>query len=391
MHNVNTATHRCRCTKNQDEFETPWWWYYGLTQENLDALLAQNQGRLLDLDAYVVNGEVRFAVIMGSNTGAYFKSWWYAYGSSNFIHNLAIDNDARIIDLDSYVLNNEQRYAAVLIANEGEDQRTWWHYYDITINDALNRALENNAQINSIVGLSSGRVSVVMNQTPGPWWFYAGLSSREIYKLVKRNGARLIDLNSYQFNGQTRYAAAMVSNLNVPGARMGRLLRTGVSGGEMGAYLKRVNGDVLVNYNAYDIFEPASSIKTLHLLTAMRRVQRGRLGLDDQIPYCGEITGNSCPVAYEDCSSPQMRAVRELASEMMEISSNTATQAFRALLGENEINQTASDIGMRDSLVQHRIGCGTDPAGDFGLNSAIARKEIIVHFNILTKTKAKGK
>ena len=356
--------------QNQGAFETPWWWYYDLTQERLDELLAQNQARLLDFDAYVVNGEVRFAVIMGLNTGAYYKPWWYAYGSSGFISNIATENDARIVELDEYTFDGQQRYAAVLIANQGEDQRAWWHYYNVTSADALAYARDHSAQIHSVVGLGSGRVSVVMARSPSAWWFYAGLSSREVYERVKRNGARLVDFNSYQVNGRTLYAAAMVNNLNAPGARMSNLLRTGVNGGELGAYLKRVNGEVLVNYNAYDVFEPASSIKTLHLLTAMLRVDRGTLGLDDLIPYCGGITGSSCPVAYDDCRVPQMRPVRELASEMMQVSSNTATQSFRALLGEAEINQSGVDVGMRDSLVQHRIGCGSDPSGDFGLNSA---------------------
>ena len=101
----------------------------------------------------------------------------------------------------------------------------------------------------------------------------------------------------------------------------------------------------------------------------MLEVQADRLSLTTYLPYCDEITGNSCPVRVEDCVEPSRESVQTLARDMMQISSNQATQSFRVHLGEALINQVAQNLGMTDTLTQHRIGCGTDPEGDFGLNT----------------------
>ena len=350
-------------------FSTPWWWYYGITQTRLDELLTENNARILDLDAYRVNGETRFAVIMGSNEGQYERSWRYAYGTRTFVTQIAEDHNARIVDLDTYTLGNQQGYAAVMVSNLGDQEIEWWHYDDVSIQDLLGYVRQHQARVISIDRLDSGNYTAILVQDNQPGWFYVGQSSQDLYKKVKRNGARLVDLNSYTINGRTFYVGAMVNNLNTPGLRMRRLLHSQVTSGQLGAYVKQVGGPILTNYNGYDIFEPASSIKTLHHLTAMLEVQEGRLSLDAQLPYCDEITGNSCPVRHVDCNQPTTDDVATLAQNMMQISSNQATQSFRAYLGEDLINQVAQSVGMNDTLTQHRIGCGSDPRGDFGLNS----------------------
>ena len=355
---------------NLGENETAWWWYVGLNARELTDLINTHQARLLDIDAYVVDGALRFAVIMVENTGLGGRAWWYGYGTIEMISSLASENNARIVELDDYVMNGQQLYAAIMLDNSSANQRAWWHYYNLSIDDAISYAMTNRARIVSLVGLSSGNVSVVMEQSPGRWWAYASLSSVELSELTRRNGARLIDMKSYQVNGQNYYTAALVNHLNGPGERLSLSLRQNVNGGQLGAYLKRIGGQVLIDYNADQIFEPASSIKSLHLLTAMRRFQAGTLSLNELIPFCGEITGNSCPVSYDDCVAPEQRSMSSLARDMMVDSSNTATQAFRDYLSEAEINQVARDVGMLSTLTQHRIGCGSDPQGDFGLNTA---------------------
>jgi len=150
----------------------------------------------------------------------------------------------------------------------------------------------------------------------------------------------------------------------------------------VGLYLKEVNGSVLADHNESFIFEPASTIKVTHHLQAMLNVQNDQPPgfslttsinfFQDSVDGNGPIVDNpntpgderasGCPVDTTLASASLDTGLRA----MMVPSDNRWTQAFRVLLGENNINDMMQDLGMTDSLIQHRIGCGNDavPAND---------------------------
>lgn len=133
----------------------------------------------------------------------------------------------------------------------------------------------------------------------------------------------------------------------------------------VGIYLKQVNGPVLEQFNESFVFEPASTIKVLHHLHAMLQVEAGNIALTDLIdtftgpadlPDCAADCPNPCPVDVDPFQIQLQTALRQT----MEQSHNTRTQAVRVWFGEANINDTAQSLGMVNSLLQHRIGCGAD-------------------------------
>lgn len=135
--------------------------------------------------------------------------------------------------------------------------------------------------------------------------------------------------------------------------------------GTVGIYLKQVGGSVLEGSNQSFVFEPASTIKVLHHLHAMLDVEAGNIALTDTIPTftgdadlpdCAADCPNPCPVDVDEFDIMLQTALQQ----MMEQSHNTRTQAVRVFFGEANINNTAQALGMVDSLIQHRLGCGAD-------------------------------
>lgn len=133
----------------------------------------------------------------------------------------------------------------------------------------------------------------------------------------------------------------------------------------VGIYLKEVSGPVLEGFNQSVIFEPASTIKAMHHVHAMIQVEAGNIALTDLIdtftgpadlPDCAFDCPNPCPVDDD----PFQIQLQTALQQMMEQSHNTRTQAVRVWFGEANINATGQALGMVDSLIQHRIGCGAD-------------------------------
>lgn len=134
--------------------------------------------------------------------------------------------------------------------------------------------------------------------------------------------------------------------------------------GTVGLYLKEVGGPVLANCNERFVFEPASTIKVLHHLHAMLAVQNKSIiggsvvTLETWIRW---YTDYNTAISYS-CPGDKMPALsplKDLLLGMMRVSDNRHTQALRVYFGEENINATAQQlVGMKDTALRHRIGCG---------------------------------
>lgn len=145
-------------------------------------------------------------------------------------------------------------------------------------------------------------------------------------------------------------------------ARVLQLLQSNTDG-VVGLYLKEVGGPVLAACNEQRIFEPASTIKVVHHLHAMLQVQNGSVvqgkvvTLDTEIEWFADYNtaiSYSCP----GDSGRRISPLRDVLAGMMKDSDNRHTQALRVFFGEENINATAKAIGMNDTALRHRIGCG---------------------------------
>lgn len=147
------------------------------------------------------------------------------------------------------------------------------------------------------------------------------------------------------------------------------LIDANSTGGTNGYYLREVDGPVHAASNSSTVWEPASAIKALIFAHAMRavddgaQVNGGTVTLTTQVPSVWVLPGTSstCPTNTGNTSMSLANAL----SLMMFNSDNRWTQALRDYFGDAAIMQTAADLGMDDTVLQHLIGCRTSqpPAG----------------------------
>ncbi len=353
--------------KNEGVFGKAWWWYFGLDQNGVNAQLQAHQARILELESYQVGGQTRFTVVLVPNTGADAKAWWWYFDATpDFIGSKLTENGARLIDLDAYLVGGSLRYSAVMIANQGADARTWFWYYGVSPDFISSALKQNNARLVDLDRDSFGNFDVIMERAQGEhWWWYFNVSESELNDLVAQDGARIIDVESFFIGGQKLFTAVLLNDSNALTTRIGDILRDN-SDGASGLYLKQVNGDVLGALQERRVFEPASSIKVVEHLHAMLQVQNasvirgGVVTVNTQIPWFTDYvknpngTDSSCPADTGPASEPLSNSLKE----MMWNSDNRRAQAIRTYFGLANINATAQSVGMKDTQINHRIGCG---------------------------------
>ncbi len=348
--------------ENSGAYAKGWWWYYGVDAAFVSNAINALGARLIDLESYEVGGIQRFAVVMIHNSGEDAAGWWWYYNvSTAFLDAFIAANNARIIDLDTYVLGGTRYYNAVMVQNVGAQAQGWWWYFNVSA-DFINTKLgENNARLTDlephIIDATPTYDCIMVSSQGEHWWWYYGANDTFVGEAINQNGARLIDLERYSTPTGTRFAVVMVNNSNALTTRIGDILRDGTDGFS-GCYLKQVDGPVLAYLNADTVFEPASMIKVLHHTHAMTQVRDDEIELTDLIPTFGGVS-TSCPVD----TGQFMIELQDCLQQMMEQSHNPRTQAIRTYFGEDNINATAQSLGMTNTLLQHRIGCATGADG----------------------------
>lgn len=200
--------------KNEGVYEKTWWWYYGLTSQAVKDKLSQHEARIIDLQVYRVDGQKRYAIVLVKNTGSEAKEWWY-YSDLSFdeIMARAKNNEARIIDIDSYVVGRNRLFSAVMIRNTGTDRKAWWVYSNKSPEFIRSKLNENNARLIDIEWRGNNSYIVVMEPSENRgWWWYHGVSASRINELWRQHGARIFDIEPYTVNGDKRFAVLMLSN-----------------------------------------------------------------------------------------------------------------------------------------------------------------------------------
>ena len=347
---------------NTGAYGAGYWWYTNLTGSQLSANLTNNQARLIDLEAYDNgSGSTRFACIMVPNTGSNGKAWWYQYGvQPSTIANTLAANSARLVDFDSYTLNGNTYYLGVMIRNTGSDYRPFWWHYNATTATINNSTQQNGSRVYCMNRRSNGRFDAVLideAQTPKWSWWY-NLDAAGVTQKLGNWGHRPINFESYYVNGQRRFAMATINNCNALTTDISQLMRSNNGDGTMGAYLRQLGGSELVGLNQFAVFEPASTIKTLHNVHAHRQMHLGMASLSTLLPVFTnyESPGSSCPID----TGLITETLAQSTFLMMNNSDNARTQAIRAFFGEANINNTANALGMNSTQIRHRLGCGPE-------------------------------
>lgn len=346
-------------------------WAYDRTEVELRALVTANAARLIDVERYTVNGNVRYAGVMVGNTGAFQRdTWWYVDKTAAEIGTLLDQNDARLIDLETYVVGGTRLYTCLMVENTGPEATGWWWLLGVTESTLDAFQTQNSARIYSLGTYLEGGTRVfnaILVPQSGAWnarqWWFHGLSATGVEDACAQHGARIGDIEAYTvlvgLNPVTRYAVTLINNESDYVQRIGDILGYGTDG-VTGFRLKRVNGPVVGDLNENYESEPASTIKIFHLLHTMRQVQ---LGADDlsTFYFMGNgytDPGGSCPTG----SSPFLLvSLRQIAWLMMMQSDNAATEFLRSKYGTTAINLTASLWGgVQNSSIHHTVGCGEE-------------------------------
>ena len=361
---------------------------YALTGTTLANLVNNNNRRIIDLETYDVGGVENHAAITVPNTGATGAGWGYLVRVSPAQIDGWITNanpPLRIIDLDVYTLNGTKQYTAVAVNNTGSQAHGWWYYYGQTAAQVTSLLTQNQARLVDIevdtppTLVNPATFTVVMiADNPGGGWWYPSLSAPQVAALLNQNGARLTCLKRYtDAFGATRYAVAMVDNVDAETRRIRDLIRSTIPTGDFGFKIKQVGGPTLVSLNENFVFEPASQMKILHAAYAMHRIDIGQDDLNNTVTLnTGTNSSQSCPYSV----SPTSPTLRTTIQQMMRPSSNHHTEALRQRYGTTNLNNYAAAAGLSDVRLNHTLGCLCSSLPDF--NTFTSRDAVSIYEQI---------
>lgn len=123
--------------------------------------------------------------------------------------------------------------------------------------------------------------------------------------------------------------------------------------GLMGIYIDDLMGNV-IQINEREKFETASTIKLFVLAALFERIEKGELALSDMLEYRKEhvIDGSGILSSMEVGTR---LSVKNIATLMIIVSDNIATNMLIDFLGVEQINDCIQRLGCRDTVLHNRI------------------------------------
>ena len=382
--NAGEPRFTARLVANTGAYAVPgWWWYYDQSPAQITALLNANSARLIELKRYNRGGgQIRYALVMVSNSGNMARGWSYLVGATQAQINSHISATAsRPIDLDTYGSGSARRYNAIFVSNTGADQRAFNWAADQTPEQiaALTQGFQ--GRVVKLARQANDRYSFIQVRNTGSnasgWWHKYGFRSiTELDNYARQMAARPVDVTSYSTFSGPRFDAALIDNANTEERRMRGLYGVFVDAnqnprGIFQAYLKEVDGPLLINLNGQRRAESASALKVLHLLHTMKQVQAGTDWLNstnfvyynyDDGSYGQTDAWKRCPVPSQENAGSWNEVVTTLewgVDQMMDISDNRTTRGVVLRYGGSfgPLNATAAAAGLTDTTLRHDIGC----------------------------------
>jgi CubicO group peptidase (beta-lactamase class C family) len=93
--------------------QSGWWWYYNITGDEVSEYLKRNNAYLVSLDP---NPSGTFNVVMNANPGG--LGWWWYYGeTAEEVTSLIKTHAARIFDLKTYTVDGALRFAVLMLSD----------------------------------------------------------------------------------------------------------------------------------------------------------------------------------------------------------------------------------------------------------------------------------
>jgi hypothetical protein len=369
--NPATGLFTVRMVKNSGAYAVPgWWWYYGLTATQLSQYLTTNNARLIDLNVYGTPGNERFAAVMVSNTGTAARAWWWLWNASpTNISSLISANNARLTKLVSYDLGAGRKFAALFVRNSGADAKGWHWWYGQTLAGVSSKLSSTGDRLVDLSPRSDGLYDIISYHDTGhAWWWYYGMSMSSLNAAINQTGGRLINVHRRVSGSSTVFDAVLIDNTNAETGRIRNLVSGALKGGSYGFWAKQVGGSSPAALQTGFAYEPASSIKVLYHAYAFKRIHQGLDHLNDPITYYNypltpSPTGNPkdvCPdPAQETAANAVTTTLENALSMMMKSSDNRTTRALQRYYGADNVTAWAQSIGLsKATYIKQIIGCG---------------------------------
>lgn len=351
-------------------------WWNGFTAQQVIDKVAEKNGRITDLEPYTVNGQRRFHFALIRNEGEASKFWWWNYDRTVQQVTDEINlHGIRLVDLDAYVVNGQTYYSYVGIGNKGVDYKDWWWYPNVSFDYVTNRLQVNNARLIDLEVHPNGNLSVIMVKNDGAqWWWGAGMTYEQVVDLFSLTASRIIDLESYLVNGVRQYAAITIDNANAETKRLRNLIGKCYDGPSFGNneirgfLVKQVGGPVYADLAGALPFQPLSTLKLLPYLYTMMEIDKGNASLNSILDWTEFTTDNAKTpfddTKYADCLSrgdPETKTGSAKFSDalptMMWESHNRTLNGFLDKWYPTNLTQRAHDLGMNDTEMYY--GCKT--------------------------------
>lgn len=335
-------------TRNDDVLAQQSWWLPSATGAEVVAEIDQKKGRLVQLKPRIVNGALRFSVVFVANAGVNYKPWVW-YHSATSISAIFAETDPighRVIDLEAYYDDGDLRFSAIAIANEGADYRhtVVTTSYELDLFQAgvgegmpSYRMVDLEKVEDLYVGILSNAPAAPASVEHGRrHWYHHGVTQAELVRLARRHWARVTDVEATAIDlgsDQWLYDVVLVDNgmhesgPHFPGfaAIDGVMIDTMKRNDVPGAAIAVVENGKLVYTRGYGwadieadelatpetVFRMGSISKAMTAIAVMRLMQQGAitlwgepLTLDTQIfkqvifPYLDQQLGMPTPLGH---------------------------------------------------------------------------------------------
>lgn len=202
--------------KSGGAYRGKWWWHGGLSEQGVNDLWREKNARLIDVEPYVTSAGLRFAVILKDNTGPNQLRWRWNYDATvDGLKSLYRSLDMKLVDIERYQQGGQTRFAAIMTDNTGPNEAQWAWYLSQTPAQINAKAADLRMRVIDAEPHGSGTnithdVILYRDQGAQPRsWHVYNVSNADVVHLMRRHGARLIDIEPI---GQTRATAVMIDN-----------------------------------------------------------------------------------------------------------------------------------------------------------------------------------
>ena len=352
--------------RNFGTYSSGWWWYTDQTLTQLGNLAVANNARVIEISAYQAAAGLRYAGVMIPNTGSEAEPFVLrenltVAGVAAWATKGDFQEFGVVYDIEAYSTANGTRYAIIGLGNAFSSPDSIDIQLGLTSAALATAVAASSARILDLEVEPNGTFAAVFSYFDGfqgsshTFW---DLPFAELTTVAAQYASRIVDITQYVSAGTTKFAIVLRRNAADPTYTLNRDMRAMLTNPltDSGFLVRELDGSVRTALNEGQVFEPASTMKTVHAFTAMLRVATGS---DNLMSSCSSPTsyteiGGSCPNLGSPWTSMTLNATL---AGMLQASNNLYTEGVRARYGTAAIVSNAHLVGASNVGINHTIGC----------------------------------